>query len=308
MPPKGTLFLNRNSGPRADAEALIEAARAAELEVVEISPELDCTREIRERVSRGTKLFIAAGGDGTIHHVVQGVARTDAVLAVIPTGTYNHFARDLDIPLDWQEALAVALGGEHRQIDVARINDRYFVNNVSLGLYPELVARREERGRDYARWKALLYAFYVTLRKYRHVTLAVESDALHESIRTHVFMVSNNRYDLERVGAEAPRPTLTEGKLGVYWLPHTSRLRLMRFVTRYLRGAVRQIPGFRSFRTTRMRVQCARPALAIGVDGELFTLPTPLVLTSFPRSLTVCVPREDGTNGTDGTDGTNKVP
>ena len=94
-------------------------------------------------------------------------------------------------------------------------------------------------------------------------------------------------------GMKSPQVvTLTEGKLSVYWLPHTSRLRLMRFVTRYLRGRVRQIPGFRSFRTTRMQVQCARPSLDVGVDGELFTLPTPLVLTSFPRSLTVCVPRE----------------
>ena len=59
--------------------------------------------------------------------------------------------------------------------------------------------------------------------QYPHVTLAVEIGARHELIRTHVFMVSNNSYDLERFGVEAPRETLTEGKLSVYWLPHTSR-------------------------------------------------------------------------------------
>lgn len=293
MPTKGTVFLNRNSGPRAGVDALVEAAAAAELEVVEISPEIDCSREVRDRIGRGTKLFIAAGGDGTIHHVMQAVAQTDVALAVIPTGTYNHFARDLGIPLEWEQALEVALNGQRRQVDVARINDRYFVNNVSLGLYPELVARREERGRDYPRWKARLYAFYVTMRKYKHVTLTIEADTVHESVRTHVFMVSNNSYDLERVGIEAPRNTLTEGRLSVYWLPHTSRLRLMRFVTRYMRGRVRQIPGFRSFRTTHMRVQAAKPLLRVGIDGELFTLPAPLVITSFPRSLTVMVPRSE---------------
>ena len=56
----------------------------------------------------------------------------------------------------------------------------FFLNNVSLGLYPDLVARREERGRDYPRWKARLYAFYGTMRKYPHVTLAVESDTVPE--------------------------------------------------------------------------------------------------------------------------------
>lgn len=289
--PAGTLFLNRNSGVKADAAAFLEAARAADLEVLEISPELDCVREVRERADRGTTLFIAAGGDGTVHHVVQAVARTSSILAVIPTGTYNHFARDLGIPPDWREALDVALHGDTRQIDAARINHRYFINNVSLGLYPELVARREEHGRDYPRWKARLYAIWRTLRKFPHVTLTVESAAQQETIRTHLFLVSNNSYDLERFGVEAPRETLTEGKLSVYWLSHRSRWELATLVARYMAGRVREIPGFTSFRTTQMRVQSSRAALKVGIDGELFTMAAPLVIASVPASVTVRVPR-----------------
>ena len=294
MPATGTLFLNRNSGVKAEADDLIDAAREAGLEVIEIGPDVDCAREVRERVGRGTKLFIAAGGDGTVHHLVQALVNTDAVLAVIPTGTYNHFARDLDIPLDWKEALDVATGGEIRQVDTARVNDRFFVNNLSLGLYPDLVAKREEHGRDYPRWKARMYAFYGTMRKYKHVTLAVEAEGKHEVVRTHIFMVSNNSYDLGRFGIEAPRTTLTEGRLSVYWLPHTSRLRLMRMVARYMAGRVRQIPEFRSFRATHLRVQSSHATLKVGVDGELFTLAATLVITSVPRSLSVRVPRREG--------------
>jgi YegS/Rv2252/BmrU family lipid kinase len=299
MPATATLFLNRNSGSRSDTAELIDAARAAGAEVVEITPELDCSKEVRDRIRSGTKLFIAAGGDGTVHHVVQAVVNSDAALAVIPAGTYNHFAKDIGIPLDWKAALEVAFDGDSRQVDTAQVNDRYFVNNVSLGLYPELVARREERGRDYPRWKARLYAFYVTVRKYRHVTLAIESDHVKEMIRTHVFMISNNSYDLERVGVEAPRETLTAGMLSVYWLQHTSRIRLMRIVGRYMAGRVHQIPGFRSFRTSDLRVQSSHAHLRIGVDGELASLATPLVITSVPRSLTVKVPRPDVSPGAD---------
>ncbi|HEX2059504.1 MAG TPA: diacylglycerol kinase family protein, partial [Thermoanaerobaculia bacterium] len=86
MPPRATLFLNRNSGTRAEATALLSAARAEDVEIVEIVPELDCAREIRDRIGRGTKLFIAAGGDGTVHHVVQALVHADAMLGVIPTG------------------------------------------------------------------------------------------------------------------------------------------------------------------------------------------------------------------------------
>lgn len=294
MPVRGTLFLNRNAGtklPAGELDALRAAAASSDVEIVEITPELDCAREVRDRLNRGGKLFIAGGGDGTVHHVLQSVVHSEATLAVLPLGTFNHFARDLGIPMNWRAALEVALGGSSRQIDAGRVNERFFLNNVSIGLYPELVLKREERGRDYPRWKARLAAIYATLRKFPHVTLALEAEHRHELIRTHVFIISNNPYDLERIGIEAPRASLTEGRLSVYWLPHTSRWRLTRFVARYLAGRVRTIPGFRSFRTLRMRAQSSRSHLKVGVDGEVFTLDTPLVITAVPQSVMVRVPR-----------------
>lgn len=295
MPAKATLFLNRNAGeklPPGELDELRAACASSGVEIVELSSQIDCSEEIRARMRRGTKLFIAAGGDGTVNHVLQPVVHSDAALAVLPLGTYNHFAKDLGVPLDWRAALDVALNGASRQVDTGRINDRSFANNVSLGLYPELVARREERGRDYPRWKARLYAFYTTLRKYPHVTLAVETDHRHEVIRTHVFMISNNRYELERFGIEASRSSLTEGRLSVYWLGHTSRWRLTRMVARYAAGRVKTIDGFRSFATLRMRVQSSRAKVKVGIDGELFSLATPLIVTAAPQSLLVRVPRE----------------
>jgi diacylglycerol kinase family enzyme len=290
----GSLFLNRNSGVRSEDDALIAAARDFGLEVIEISPDLDCLSEVRKRIDGGTRLIVAAGGDGTVHHVVQGLIHSRAALAVIPTGTYNHFARDVEIPLDWRAALDVALNGDSQTIDVARVNDRFFVNNVSLGLYPEMVARREAHGRDYPRWKARVYAFAGTMRKYHHVTLAIESHGRRELIRTHVFMVSNNSYDLGRFGIEAPRDTLSGGQLSVYWLPHTSRFRLARYIARYLAGRVRTIPGFRSFRTTQLRVQSSHGEVRVGIDGEVFELVPPLEIAIEPQSLTVRVPRAAG--------------
>lgn len=267
------------------------AAAEAHLEVIDLSRDVDITATVRDQLRRNVRIVIAAGGDGTIHHVMQGVVHTDATLGVLPVGSFNHFAKDLGIPLDWRSALDVALTGQIRQIDTGRLNDRFFVNNVSIGLYPELVARREERGRDYPRWKARMYAAYSTLRKYPHVTVVVESEFHQELIRTHVFMVSNNSYDLSRIGIEAPRTNLGEGQLSVYWLPHTPRLQLMKFVARYLAGRMREVPGFRSFRTRRMRIQSSRPHLDVGIDGEVFTMQTPLVMTIVPQSLNVRVPR-----------------
>jgi diacylglycerol kinase family enzyme len=272
--------------------AIEAAASEAGLDVFRIDRHVDCSSIIREQMQMGRTLFVAAGGDGTISNVIQPLVNTEAVLGVIPLGTFNHFARDLGLPLDWRAALEVALSGTTRQIDTARVNERFFINNLSIGLYPELVSRREERGRDTSRWKARLYAAVATLRKYPYVTLAIETDYLHEIIRTHVFVVSNNSYDLSRLGVEAPRNTLEEGRLSVYWLPPVSRIALARFLAHYFAGRVTTTPGFRSFRTVRLRVQSPRKHLHLGVDGEVVTMPPPLIITMVPRSLLVKVPRE----------------
>ncbi|HEX9501339.1 MAG TPA: diacylglycerol kinase family protein [Thermoanaerobaculia bacterium] len=296
MPTKrGALFLNPSAGvklPVTEASAIEAAASEAGLDVFRIDRHVDCSSIIREQMQMGRTLFVAAGGDGTISNVIQPLVNTEAVLGVIPLGTFNHFARDLGLPLDWRAALEVALSGTTRQIDTARVNERFFINNLSIGLYPELVSRREERGRDTSRWKARLYAAVATLRKYPYVTLAIETDYLHEIIRTHVFVVSNNSYDLSRLGVEAPRNTLEEGRLSVYWLPHVSRIALARFLAHYFAGRVTTTPGFRSFRTVRLRVQSPRKHLHLGVDGEVVTMPPPLIITMVPRSLLVKVPRE----------------
>ena len=292
---RGTLFFNPSSGKKLGEGTLGDltaAAAGAGLEVIELTREIDCTAAVRERIQRGLKLFVAAGGDGTVNNILQAVVNTDAALGVIPAGTYNHFARDLSIPLDWKEALDVVENGRTEQVDVGRVNERYFVNNLSIGLYPELVAKREEKGRDYPRWKARLFAAYATLQKYPHVTLLIDSAHHHELVRTHVFMVSNNSYDLSQIGVEAGRESMDEGRLSVYWLPHLPRVALMRFVARYLAGRVKETPGFRSFRTTQMRVQSRRSSIRVGIDGELADLTTPLSITIAPRSLNVRVPIE----------------
>jgi diacylglycerol kinase family enzyme len=291
----GAVFFNPSSGakfPDEDRDAFKAAAAEAGLDVIQLTNDVDVIGVIRERKSKGESLFVAAGGDGTINHVVQAVVNTEAILAVIPIGTYNHFARDLGIPLDWKEALAVATDGAVRQVDAARVNDRFFVNNLSIGLYPELVARREARGRDYPRWKARLVALAGTMKSYPHVNVTIESGQHQESLRTPVLMVSNNSYDLSQMGIEASRDTLEGGELSVYWLPHVPRYQLMKFVGHYLAGKVHDAPGFRSFRTTGLKMRSRRRTIKVGIDGEVFTMATPLTIATVPSSLSVKVPKQ----------------
>jgi diacylglycerol kinase family enzyme len=278
------------SADRERAEQIAAAASAAGLDALALEKDLDVQAEVRQRIDRGQRLFVAAGGDGTVHALVQPLVGTEGELAVLPVGTWNHFARDIHLSLDWREALEVALTGQIRQIDVGRVNDRFFINNLSLGFYPELVQHREKY-RKLGKWRAYFHALSAAMKKFPHVALAVESPHRFESIRTHVFMVSVNAYNLEQPGIMAPRESLDGGFLSVYWLPDLPKHQFVLSVGRYLRGKMGADGAIRSVRTTNLRVQSARASMSVGLDGELHDLATPMVISVVRKALNVRTPR-----------------
>ena len=282
------MYFNPSSGSRnIDRDAVRAETIRAGLDFVEIGRESNVEADVIDRMKHRQTFFLAAGGDGTINHVAQPLVHTHAVLGVLAMGTFNHFARDLNLPLDWRRALKVALSGPTRHIDVARVNDRYFLNNISLGLYPEAVEQREKL-RGTSKLKAYLYASLTTLQKFPHVSLVVETPHRGEAIRTHIFMVSVNPYDLTRIGLVAPRVSLQGGRLAVYWLPHMPKLQFIRILARYVSGKI-DASEFRSIYTTHLKVQSSRSAIAVGMDGEVFKMPSPLLISIEPKSLAVKV-------------------
>lgn len=284
--------MNPGSGT-ADAERASEIrqrAAEADLDVVELVKDLDVFAEIRGRFERGEKLFVAAGGDGTINTVMQPIVGTEAELGVLPIGTWNHFARDLGVSLDWREAMETLVRGETRQIDVGRVNDHFFMNNISLGLYPEVVRHREKL-RRFGKWRAYLKASSAAMKNFPHIALSIETPHHLETVRTQVFMISVNPYDLERPGVLAPRKTLDGGHLAVYWLPDMPKPQFIRALARYLRGKMQEEGGIRSLQTTRLKVQTPDSPVRVGMDGELTHLPAPLVVSILRRGINVRAPR-----------------
>lgn len=289
---RGLIFFNPSSGSGfglQDLAELQDLASEALLEVIEVTPSVNIRETIETRIAQGQRLFVAAGGDGTINHVAQPLVRTEAVLGILPVGTLNHFARDLGIPAGWREALDVAVRGATRQIDTGKANERYFLNNISLGLYPEVVEKREEQ-RARGRWKAFAIAGYYAFKTFPHVSINVETDHFFQSIKTHLFMVSNNPYDLTRFGLDAPRVTLEGGQLSVYWLPHGRKTEFVRVLARFLRGKIDAVGGLRVLRTRSVKIQASHGKIRLGMDGELIEMRTPLVVQSVPSSLLVKVP------------------
>lgn len=290
---RGVLFLNARAGTfsTGDESALRTMAAENGLRVVDVRPEIDVRKIVRDSLAAGLRTFIAAGGDGTIHFVAQGLVGTDGILGVLPVGSVNHLARDLQVPIDdWRAAFEIALRGEVRQIDVGRVNGRYFINSLMLGIYPTISEYRERFRSMNNRWRAYFKAIRLALHHFPHVTLVVELDGRVETFRTQLFVVAVNAYDLSQPGMVSPKTHFNDGRVSMYSLSFMSRLQFIRATAKYFRGKVADIPGFRSTRTTQMRVDTGKRRLRVSIDGELVEMETPLQIACVPSALLVRAP------------------
>lgn len=289
----GAFYFNSASGKGIASLEDIEARlEGHSIDLVELVKGMDVAADVRERQARGQRLFIAGGGDGTVHHVVQALVNTDSALGIVPLGTFNHLARDLHLPEEWDEALEVALHGEDRHVDVGRVNGVYFANNMSLGLYPQVVLYRERMRRRVGKWIAYPLALLVALRRLSKLSMTVEAPPNLEVVHTRLFFVSANPYNLSHLGIIAPRDNLEGGRLAVYWLPESFfGRRLFRALFRYARGGGAKIDKLRRLQTDSLRVHSSHNSMRIGIDGELKRLKPPLQIAVARRALLVKVPR-----------------
>ena len=101
-------------------------------------PELQAAaeRSVRKATTGEIDAIIVGGGDGTVHTVAGATVGHDIPLGIIPLGTLNHFAKDLNIPLSLDDAIETIAAGVYRDVDVGEVNGEIFINNSSIGVYP----------------------------------------------------------------------------------------------------------------------------------------------------------------------------
>lgn len=256
----------------------------------------DIAGKSAEFVKNGTKLLIAAGGDGTINAVASVLVNTDAALGVIPAGTLNHFARDLSIPLTANEAASALIRGREIKVDVGSVNNRIFLNNSVLGLYPVYRAARDayERrglgGNRFLRFLAVVRGIarvFWRIPKF-HLRFILENGSSLR-VKTAFVLIANNEHELEQWNI-GHRTSLDSGKLWIYILKHSTRWSLVKFFVRFLFKRFSRHDAFRIFKAQVVQVDSRVRHLKIGLDGEILRLETPLEYRSLPLALRVIAP------------------
>lgn len=251
--------------------------------------------EVARRAAQSeAQIVVAGGGDGTISTVASLLVGTNKVLGVLPLGTLNHFAKDLRIPLDLEEAIRVIAHGYSINVDVGTVNERIFINNSSIGLYPEIVHHRERhQRRGLSKWTAFMYATLLVLRRFRLLNVRLLADEKPIANRTPFVFIGNNEYktNLLEVGK---RDSLSDGQLSLYIAPLTRRWHLFRFILRALFDRLTDEKDFEVITTSEVWVETRRKRrLRVAMDGEITIMDVPLHYRIHPGALRVIVPVDE---------------
>jgi diacylglycerol kinase family enzyme len=292
---KAVVLLNVAAGaPAADPlagkveEAFARTRVRAEVRAVEPA---GVRRAVLEAAASDAGVIVVGGGDGTLSTAAQVLVGSRKTLGILPLGTLNHFARDLGVPGDLEDAVRTIEAGCPREIDVGDANGRVFLNNCSIGIYPQVVKGREElRQRSGGgKWLAMLLAALTVLRRFPLVRVTLRVDDRESTFATPFVFVGNNRYDVSLL-ALGRRDRVDAGQLGVYFSRSLARMGLLRLTILGLLGRLEQDRDFRSFQAPGLEVDTRRKRLRVAVDGELTTMAPPLRFRSRPRALRVLVP------------------
>lgn len=296
MEPSRAIFLNPQSGKSPDGDHLERAMRRAGLiaDIHRIPTDRDVAPWLAD-VSRDYDVLIAAGGDGTASAVAAAAVGCGKTLGVIPSGTLNHFARDLEIPLELDKAAAVVAAGHTRVVDVAAVNDSIFINNASLGAYPAMLWERNrarEKGlpRPLAQGVAVVRA-WLDLRSIR---VRVGTDGAQFVRRSPLVFVGNSKYEVQGIKL-GRRLTMTDGSLWVYALLDSGRLDALSLPFRALLGRLESHDKFEICQAGSVTIDVARRRIGVAIDGEIRVLTPPLRFSIRPNALRTIVPATQGT-------------
>ena len=291
MPSRALLLLNPRARRGTEAAPEVQGClERAGLEVIarRLGDAAAVDQLIRTEQPRVDRV-IAAGGDGTLHTVLQGLAGSGLPLAVLPLGTANNLARTLAIPTSLQEACEVAAGATTRPIDLGWVNGRYFFTTASIGLSVEITESLSHRTKQW--WGPLAYgvAAVRALVRARPFRAEIAWAGGRRQSRTVQVVVGNGRY----YGSALPvaeNATIDDARLDLYTLEIRHWWELIGLVPALRRGRQGEKDSVQALRATEFEI-ATRVPMDINVDGEIVTR-TPARLRVLPAALQVFVPRQ----------------
>ncbi len=297
------IICNASSGAGDPVEArqqieqvLASAGRQHEFILIDDPARLpEIAQRAAEAAVRDDGAVVVAGGDGTINAVAQAVLPTGRPFGIVPQGTFNYSPRAHGIPLETTAAAQALLTARIKPVQVGLVNERVFLVNSSLGLYPELLQDREQYKREYGRRRsvALMAGLRTLMQEHRPLQVEIEHDSGREVLHTLSIFIGNNPLQLEQVGLPQAED-VQRRRLAAVVVKPVGRMRLVFLGVRGLLGQLAEAESVRDFSFRTMTVQplggAARRPMKVAVDGEIFSSQPPLQFSVAPQTLMLMVP------------------
>ena len=278
-----------SGGGKVERFELERLCRERGIEPIVLVKGSDLLALAEDAVQRGADVIGMAGGDGSQALVASVASRHGIPMVVIPAGTRNHFALDLGLDrADVVGALDAYGDAVERQIDLAEVNGRVFVNNSSMGLYARIVqsdAYRDAKVRTAAETLPDLIGPAAVPLDLRFTLPTGE-----QATSANLVLVSNNPYQLSHLRGAAIRPRLDGGALGIVSVLVRNAGDAEKFALLEAAGQVSRFAGWNEWTATEFELTSAGP-VEVGVDGEALMMDPPLRFVVRPGALTVRLPR-----------------
>jgi diacylglycerol kinase family enzyme len=297
------IVLNAGSG-RSDADdtqrtisGILDAAGRPH-EVLRIERGMDVAQVAVEAVRRAQGrqgAVVAAGGDGTLNAVAQAVLPAGLPFGVLPQGTFNYFSRTHGIASDTEQATRALLRARPAPVQVGQVNERLFLVNASVGLYPQLLQDREAYKQRYGRSRlvALWSALVTLLHAHRPLRLQLECQGRQQSVRTSTLFVGNNGLQLQQIGVPEAG-LLAQGQLVALMLRPVGTLGMLGLMLRGAFGRLGEAEDVLRFGFERLAMRPAAPRrtarVKVATDGEICWLRAPLNFRVSPQPLWLLTP------------------
>lgn len=251
----------------------------------------DATLAAENAVKRGFDLILAAGGDGTLYEVVNGMAERPGrpPLGIIPAGTTNDFARAIGLPMrNVLRACKVIIEGKKQPIDIGKINDKYFINIAGFGALTDLTYEVPSKLKTVMGQLAYYIKGIEKLAFIRpsHVRIETDYRIIEEEIMLFLIANSNSVGGLEKL---APHADLSDGKLDCIIVRKTSLPEFLRIATRVIKGDHIKEPDVIYFQTKRLKATSSANVM-VNLDGELGGQ-LPIDFTALPSHIDVIMPK-----------------
>lgn len=250
------------------------------------------TDRIAKAIAGPADIIVAGGGDGTVLACAEGLLDSEKILAILPLGTINGLARDLELPLDIPKAVQILAELEPRAVDVAEVNGRPFLHNVIIGLVPGIgVGREKVRGSGIGGKVKFTLFMIRRLARARRIALALQLNGT-DNVRVErlqSLVVVNNSYD-QRFGRFMARRRLDRGRLTAYLIRNLRFGDAVRLAAEMLLGTWGGDHVIEYEKVQQLTVLSKKPLLSVSMDGEVLMLETPLNFSVRPKSLNVLAP------------------